>query len=236
MLTSESIKEISIALNNFQNVVEQPAKSANNPFFKSKYVPLENVMTTIKKHAVPVGLSYFQSTLTNDKGEIGVQTRIMHTSGEFIETEPLYLPNEKKNAQSAGSAITYARRYQLSAAFGIASDEDDDGNGAVNTDKKSSSVNSYKKKPEEVKKSNNDFFKNKKEVESRIGLLAIETNTTESKLKDFVISKTNKELGKDYKDFNSNNINASENVLVTLEKKAKENNKQEQTSMLENYK
>lgn len=236
METSEGVKEISSALNAFQKEVEQPAKTANNPFFKSKYVPLESVMTTIKKSAMPLGLSYFQNTLTNDKGEIGVQTRVMHTSGEYIETDPLYLPNEKKNAQSAGSSITYARRYQLSAAFGIASDEDDDGNGAVNTDKKSSPASSYKKKPEETKKSNNDFFKNKKEIESRIGLLAIETNATESKLKDFVISKTNKELGKDYKDFNSNNIGASEKVLVTLEKKAKENSKQEQTSMLENYK
>lgn len=220
MKTSESIKEISVALNEFQKEVEQPSKSADNPFFKSKYVPLENVISTIKKYAIPKGLSYFQDTLTRENGEIGVQTRIMHTSGEFIETEPLYLPNDKKNAQGAGSSITYARRYQLSAAFGLSSDEDDDGNGAsgLKDDKKPKSNNDQKQQ-------NNDFFKNKKELEKRIKDLANVTDTTESLLKDYIIKTTNENSGKTYKDFNSNNLDSSVSVLIRLEEKARNNNK-----------
>lgn len=218
MKTSETIKEISIALNEFQKEVEQPSKSADNPFFKSKYVPLENVISTIKKYAIPKGLSYFQDTLTKDNGEIGVQTRIMHVSGEFIETEPLYLPNDKKNAQGAGSSITYARRYQLSAAFGIASDEDDDGNGASNTGNpvskaKTSSYNDQKKPA-------NDFFKTKKEVEGRIKELAAKTGKTETLLKDYIVTTTNGKSGKEYKDFNSTNIESSIAILKVMEDKA----------------
>jgi len=218
MKTSETIKEISIALNEFQKEVEQPSKSADNPFFKSKYVPLENVISTIKKYAIPKGLSYFQDTLTKDNGEIGVQTRIMHVSGEFIETEPLYLPNDKKNAQGAGSSITYARRYQLSAAFGIASDEDDDGNGASNTGNpvskaKTSSYNDQKKPA-------NDFFKTKKEVEGRIKELSAKTGKTETLLKDYIVTTTNGKSGKEYKDFNSTNIEASIVILKAMEDKA----------------
>ena len=218
MKTSETIKEISIALNEFQKEVEQPSKSADNPFFKSKYVPLENVISTIKKYAIPKGLSYFQDTLTKDNGEIGVQTRIMHVSGEFIETEPLYLPNDKKNAQGAGSSITYARRYQLSAAFGIASDEDDDGNGASNTGNpvSKSKTSSYN----DQNKPANDFFKTKKEVEGRIKELSAKTGKTETLLKDYIVTTTNGKSGKEYKDFNSTNIEASIVILKAMEDKA----------------
>ena len=218
MLTSESIKEIALAMNQFQQEVEQPSKSADNPFFKSKYVPLENVISTIKKYAIPKGLSYFQDTMTNEKGDIGIRTRIQHVSGQFIETDILYLPNDKKNAQGAGSSITYARRYQLSAAFGIASDEDDDGNGASNTGNpvskaKTSSYNDQKKPA-------NDFFKTKKEVEGRIKELAAKTGKTETLLKDYIVTTTNGKSGKEYKDFNSTNIESSIAILKVMEDKA----------------
>ena len=52
----------------------------------------------------------------------------MHTSGEWIETDPLGLKAEKQTAQGTGSAVTYGRRYSLSAALGISSEDDDDGN------------------------------------------------------------------------------------------------------------
>lgn len=220
MKTSETIKEISIALNEFQKEVEQPSKSADNPFFKSKYVPLENVISTIKKYAIPKGLSYFQDTLTKDNGEIGVQTRIMHVSGEFIETEPLYLPNDKKNAQGAGSSITYARRYQLSAAFGLSSDEDDDGNGAAGVGKDTSTPKGNTTNEDDKKQANNDFFKHKKEILNRIKALAAKTKADESALKDFIINTSNEKLNKKYTDFNSNNLETANGLLLTLEEKA----------------
>lgn len=129
MKTSETIANIAKALSTFQAEVKQPKKTATNPHFKSKYVPLDNVVDVVNTFAPKHGLSYTQIPVSEDGG-VGVITLIMHDSGEFIEFTPFLLPLDKKTPQGAGSALTYARRYSLSAAFGIASDEDDDGNGA----------------------------------------------------------------------------------------------------------
>ena len=129
MKRSETQSEILKALANFHKNIIQPKKDANNPFFKSKYVPLENVTDVIDKVAPEYGLAYVQEALTNaDKGMVGVTTLLTHQSGEWIEFEPLFLKADKQTAQGYGSAITYARRYALSSAFGIASETDDDGN------------------------------------------------------------------------------------------------------------
>ena len=129
MKRSETQSEILKALANFHKNIIQPKKDANNPFFKSKYVPLENVTDVIDKVAPEYGLAYVQEALTDaDKGMVGVTTLLTHESGEWIEFEPLFLKADKQTAQGYGSAITYARRYALSSAFGIASETDDDGN------------------------------------------------------------------------------------------------------------
>jgi hypothetical protein len=130
MKMSESIAEIAKALGKFQTEVKQPEKDGNNPHFKSKYVTLDGTVKAIHECAPKHGLSYIQSPIMTESG-VGVKTLLMHTSGEFIEFEPFLLPMDKKTAQGAGSAITYARRYSLSAAFGIVSDVDDDGNEAT---------------------------------------------------------------------------------------------------------
>ena len=130
MKTSESIIEINKALVGFHNDIKQPLKDKANPFFKSKYVPLENIAEVIDEVAPKHGLAYLQEAFTTDTGQTGVVTRLVHESGEFYETEPLVLNADKNNAQGQGSVITYARRYQLASIFGITSDEDDDGNKA----------------------------------------------------------------------------------------------------------
>ena len=79
--------------------------------------------------------------MTGEGGTAGVITVITHSSGEYIEFDPLFLKADKATAQGMGSAITYARRYSLSSAFGIASDVDDDGNEA--SGKGSGKSNSY---------------------------------------------------------------------------------------------
>ncbi|MGF3113728.1 ERF family protein [Facklamia sp. P9177] len=146
MRFSESTKNIFKALSEFKKEFKQPLKDADNPFFKSKYVPLENVVQSIDNVAHNHGLAYVQSTITNEQGQAGVTTIITHSSGEFIEFDPLYLKADKPTAQGMGSAITYARRYSLSSAFGIASDVDDDGNEA------SQSIGHNKKEKERFNK------------------------------------------------------------------------------------
>lgn len=129
MERSENIAEISKALNTFRTAVKQPVKSASNPFFKSKYVALEGVVDAIDSALKDTGLSYVQEA-TSEGNQVSVTTLLLHESGEWIELTPLTLPVTKNDAQAFGSAETYARRYSLSAAFGITSDLDDDGNAA----------------------------------------------------------------------------------------------------------
>ena len=131
MKKSESISELAKAFAKTQQEMKQPLKNAENPFFNSTYVPLENVAQSITDVATKNGLSYSQEPTVID-GVVSVTTLVMHSSGEWIEYEPLRLKPDKNNIQGFGSAITYAKRYALSAIFGITSDKDDDGNGAVN--------------------------------------------------------------------------------------------------------
>lgn len=135
---SESIKELAAALSAFQAEVGNVKKDATNPFFKSKYATLENIISTIKPHLRKHGLSYAQFP----DGESGLTTIVMHSSGEWIAASvdirpiPEYAKSDEKHErpyispQGQGSAITYARRYALGAALGIATDDDDDGNAA----------------------------------------------------------------------------------------------------------
>ncbi len=145
MNKSESIAEIAKALSAFQGEVKQPLKDKDNPFFKSKYVPLENVVEAITEISAKHGLSFLQYPV-NQESRVGIITILMHSSGEFIETEPIFATPAKQDAQATGSVITYLKRYALSAVFGITSDQDDDGNNATGL-KQPSNNNSYQDKP-----------------------------------------------------------------------------------------
>ena len=131
MQKSSEITEISKALSEFRKEVKQPLKDANNPFFKSKYVPLENVVEAIDEVAPNHGLSFTQWPVNDGNGNVGVSTMLLHSSGQYIEYDPIYMKPDKQTPQAIGSAITYSKRYSLSAVFGITSDEDDDGNQAT---------------------------------------------------------------------------------------------------------
>ncbi|MDU0465700.1 ERF family protein [Staphylococcus chromogenes] len=137
MNKSESVVEINKAMVAFRKQVKQPLKDKNNPFFRSKYVPLENVVEAIDEAATPHGLSYTQWALNDDEGRVGVATMLMHESGEYIEYDPVFMNAEKNTPQGAGSLISYLKRYSLSAIFGITSDQDDDGNVASGEQSKS---------------------------------------------------------------------------------------------------
>lgn len=137
---SESIAELAKALSLFQGEVKQPLKDKANPFFKSKYVPLENVVEAITEIAPKHGLSFIQYPINQDD-KVGVVTVLMHSSGEYIQMEPIFTTPAKNDAQATGSVITYLKRYSLSAVFGITSDEDDDGNSASTVDDTQKSSN-----------------------------------------------------------------------------------------------
>jgi hypothetical protein len=134
MEKSNEIGSLAKAMGLFRSKVEQPAKDANNPFFKSKYVTLEGVIKSVDAAIIDTGLTWYQEPVS-DNNKIGVATHIFHESGEWLAFEPFYVTPTKVDPQAQGSALTYAKRYSLAAAFGISSDIDDDGNGASNNDK-----------------------------------------------------------------------------------------------------
>lgn len=134
MKKSESISELAKAFSKTQQELKQPLKDAANPFFKSTYVPLENVAESITQTATKNGLAFSQEPSFDD-GMVTVTTLVMHSSGEWIEYAPLKMKPVKNDPQAFGSAITYAKRYALSAIFGITSDKDDDGNEATQPQK-----------------------------------------------------------------------------------------------------
>lgn len=128
MNKSESIKEIATALNKAQAEMSGAKKKETNPFFKSKYADMNAVVDAVRIPFSENGLSYSQFPLFED-GKVGVETILMHSSGEWISSV-LLLPMTKQDPQSAGSAITYARRYALQSIAGIPA-EDDDGNATA---------------------------------------------------------------------------------------------------------
>jgi hypothetical protein len=112
----------------FPNIANA-VKDKQNPHFRSAYADLGNVVDAIKPALKDQGL-WFVQTLHNIPDHAAVETIIVHSSGEFLSCGIIAIPVSKKDAQGFGSALTYARRYSLSAAFGVAP-EDDDGNAAV---------------------------------------------------------------------------------------------------------
>lgn len=131
MNKSDSIKNLASALIKFQNEIKNPGNTAVNPYFNSRYAPLHEILNEVRPVLAKYGLSVVQFP-GGDGTNITVQTVLMHESGEWITGEPLVLKADKPTAQGAGSAITYGRRYALSALLGIASEDDDDGNIASN--------------------------------------------------------------------------------------------------------
>lgn len=124
-MQSEQIDEISKALSKAQSELQSANKDSNNPFFKSKYADLAEVWNVSREPLANNGLAVVQINEISE-GKTCLSTILTHSSGQWIKgTLPLILT--KNDMQGLGSAITYARRYGLSAILGVIQ-EDDDGN------------------------------------------------------------------------------------------------------------
>jgi len=129
MNKSESIANISAAMSLAFADIEGAVKDKTNPHFRSKYADLGNVVDAVKPALLKHGL-WFSQVSYDIENHAAIETVIYHKSGEWISCGIVSVPVSKVDAQGYGSAMTYARRYSLSAAFGVAP-EDDDGNLAV---------------------------------------------------------------------------------------------------------
>ena len=139
MKMSESIANISVALVQFQGLVANPEKKSINPHFKSKYADLDEVINTIRPALEKCGLAFIQNPIHED-GKVGVYTLLIHKSGEYIQFDPVMIPLQKATPHQVGAALTYAKRYSLGAALGLATEEDTDGNEINNQSSKNKQV------------------------------------------------------------------------------------------------
>ena len=136
MQKSEAINELAAALAKARSQFKKVEKTNENPFFKSKYADLSNIIDATFKALSDNGLSIIQGAsglcIAEDGSghAVGVTTTLLHQSGQWIE-DRIFMPSVKIDAQAIGSATTYARRYAYQSMLNIAAESDDDGNGAV---------------------------------------------------------------------------------------------------------
>ena len=136
---SASLGALALALAKAQLEFEAVKKDTENPFYRSRYADLSGIIAATQKSLAKNGLVIIQSPIVDVAGQqAGVESLMVHSSGEWISSE-LVLPatmlsrdgKPRFDAQSCGSAQTYARRYSYQALIGVAAEPDDDANKSV---------------------------------------------------------------------------------------------------------
>ena len=125
---TDSITKVAAALVKAQKGFAPALKTSTNPHFKSRYADLSACVEAVLDSLNAEGIALIQKQHPSDNG-VAVETVFVHESGEVLSAGILHVPAAKQDPQGYGSALTYARRYSLMAACGIAP-EDDDGNAA----------------------------------------------------------------------------------------------------------
>ncbi len=141
MEMSENINELATALSRAQAIIDNPSKDSENPFFKSRYSSLAEVLNVVRPAFSVNGLAIMQHPSIED-GTVTLTTILSHTSGQWVKSS-ISAP-AGKDIQASGSAITYCRRYALSAIAGVAQEDDD---GTVAAEKKHEPKQAKEKEP-----------------------------------------------------------------------------------------
>lgn len=128
---SEQLAELYAALSKAQGAMTAAAKDSKNPHFGSKFADLASIWAACRKPLADNGLCVIQAPVRSPSGQqLELKTTLAHASGQWVRSYYPITPM-KNDAQGIGSAITYAKRYSLSALVGVVSeDEDDDGERA----------------------------------------------------------------------------------------------------------
>ena len=132
MTTSEKIGSIAAAMVKAQAEMPKLLADSDNPYYKSKYIALADLIKEVRPVLAKYGLAVIQGVSGDGEKAVIITTRIIHESGEWIEeafTMPVVAKGSKEaTPQDYGAAVTYARRYSLAGILGVASEEDDDAN------------------------------------------------------------------------------------------------------------
>ena len=135
-------KHIAAAFVKAQRAFGPALKTSTNPHFKSKYADLANCVEAVVDALNANGIGLMQRTYECKDGVL-LETVFIHESGEVMECGMLHVPASKLDAMGFGSALTYARRYTILAATGLAP-EDDDGVAASRRTEIKSTVDEHK--------------------------------------------------------------------------------------------
>jgi len=183
MFKTDQINELFCALSKAQGEIENAKKDSENPYYKSKYADLAEVINVAKTPLSKNGLCVSQYPTYNiDSKTVTVITILGHTSGQYIQNELTSIA-DKMDIQTIGKLITYLRRYSYASIVGIAQ-EDDDGNDATLAQNKM-----QQKVPlPAVKK---DILISEKQVFELMELIKITNTDIEKLLKYYKISKLN---------------------------------------------
>jgi hypothetical protein len=127
---SSDITELAKAMLKVQTELQPALKDKENPFTKSTYATLNSVINSCKEVLVNNGIWLVQYPVPVEHGSLGLVTKLIHVKTGQWQSSLLVMPLPKADPQGYGSALTYGRRYSLSALVGIVTEEDDDGENA----------------------------------------------------------------------------------------------------------
>jgi hypothetical protein len=139
---SESISKIAGALVEASKDIGGAIKGSDNPFFKSKYADLASIIALVKRPLESQGIIILQPIRVDAEGKSFLETKLLHSSGEFISS---FMPLDVSGKEQAlGSRISYFRRYQLQAVLSIPT-IDDDAEMAMNRQPPKGNYQGYRK-------------------------------------------------------------------------------------------
>jgi len=119
---SDELAEFAAAFSKAQGEYETVIANKENPFFKSKYADIDAIVRAVRPAFKKYGLSFYQSTTVNGQKTV-LHSRVMHSSGQWIEGQILLLP-PKDDIQSFGSTMSYQQRYAARNILGITTSDE----------------------------------------------------------------------------------------------------------------
>lgn len=213
MKMSSDVKDLFAAIAKVQSNKLNVTKDRNNPITHSKYATLDAIQKVLYPITSKNDLSVTQFPISEDN-KVGVQTLVGHKTGQWILYDPFLLSvggnKRMSEAQEEGSTLTYAKRYQLSAIFGISTDEDTDGNQTSTSTSNQQPRSSGNQRPASSKTDPN--AKAKQDLKVRLKAISTEMKVAEKKL---LVNAAEKAKVKDLSHMTKTDINALDHELST---------------------